>query len=507
MKTCGEVLFGISIDEHVLFKVSLALLCFLSLLLILISILAVWLRKIQRRVVSLTINTCSLPLVISNKRAANFKKRNSWKNLVGVNAYGPLGFDGDGPRSDLPQETSFDNSLAPVNDEKSAHGSNTEGEVDDNSAAHCSTSNHPELNTKGDCKLEKDYMSLKNLKRAKDYTYAKPCASPRVKSKMRCDERQNGRNEKQKDNAHEEDNEYLVVIHSEKSSALSEGTETEMPSNEDESLYLIPIDSKQEENGHHKMESKNGTEPEGKSNANGVSKDDERASHLDDPEEGKYGYLSSQHVGKLTTFRHNAVFQQTQPEVSKDVDEDDFGYLIVQHVGDGAAGKASTNTPVGQFQAGGTSESDGSVNPCHGDDNSYEYIQTKDRSGPADNNDSKLQKNNPTGKGKPVTNSSAEDNHDYLTSVVHETAVNSSKEQGHSTDQIFSIIHDSNNNNNAGVQSEVIYVNQNGVQNLGVECSDVVPVYSNNDAQQQSSMFNDNAAFCRVEESPLYDNL
>ncbi|XP_020626332.1 uncharacterized protein LOC110063674 [Orbicella faveolata] len=508
MKTCEEMLFGISIDEQVLFKASLVLLCFLSLLLILISILIVWLRKIQRQIIGLTKNTCSLPLVIS---AANFEETNSWKNLVGSAAYGPSSSDGDGPRSDLPQETSFDSSLAPGNDEKPVHGSNTkEGSiasdknngtnvqnVDDSLGAHHSTSNDSEQNIKGG-KLKKDYMSLKC---AKDHTYAKPDAdSSRVESKMGCDERQNGKalNEEENDDSHEDNHGYLVVIHSDKSSALSEGTENESPPHEDESSYLIPIESKMEENGHHKMESKNETESEGKSKVNGVSKLDDRVSPLDDLEEGKYGNLSSQPVGKLTTFGHNAAFQQTQPGVSKDVDEDDSGYLIVQHVEGGAAGKAGTNIPVGQFQAGGTSENDGPVNASHGDDNSYEYIPTKYWSEPVDNYDST------TGIDKPVANSSAEGNHEYLT-VVHETEVDS-KEQEYSTDQIYSVIHDSNNNNNAGVQSEVIYVNESVVQNLGVECLDDVPVYANNEAQQQSSMCNDNAAFCKVDESPLYDN-
>ena len=84
--------------------------------------------------------------------------------------------------------------------------------------------------------------------------------------------------------------------------------------------------------------------------------------------------------------------------------------------------------------------------------------------------------------------------------------MNSSKEQEHSTDRILSIIDDSNNNNNACVRSEVADVNQNGVQNLGVEYSDDLPVYENNNAPHQTSMWNDNPAFCSVDESPLYDN-
>ena len=509
MKTCEEMLFGIPIDEDVLFKASLALLCFLSLLLILIWILIVWLRKIQRRVVGLTKNTCSLPLVISSKNAEHFEKKNSWKNLVGSAAYGPLRSDGDGPRSDLLQETSFDNSLATGKDEKCVHGSYTQQESiasakNDASNVQNVDSNHSEQNIKGD-KLKKDYMSLKGTK---DHTYAKPGVdSSRAESEMGCDERQNGKalNEGKNDDTHEEDHEYLVVIHSDKPSALSEGTENEMHPHEDESLYLIPIESKPEENGHHKMESKNGTESEGKSKANGVSKIKDRVSPLDDPKEDKYGYLFSQHVGKLTTFGHNAEFQQTQLGVSKHVNEDDSGYLIMQHVEDGAAGKAGTNIPLGQFQAGGISQKDGPVNTGHGDDNSYDYVQTKYWTEPVDNNDSKHQRNNPTGKDKPVTNSSADDNHEYLT-VAHEREVNSSKEQEHSNDQIYSIIPDSNNNNNAGVQSEVVYVNQNSVQNPVVDYSDDVPVYVNSEAHQQNATGNDNRAFCDVDESPLYDN-
>ena len=494
MKTCEEMLFGISIDEHVLFKASLALLCLLSLFLILISILIVWSRKIQQQIVCLTKNTCSLQLVISN-----FEEKNSWKDLVGSAAYGPCISDGDGPRSNLANETSFDSSLTQGNDAKSVHGSNTQEEaiasdnndasnvqnIDDSSAAHYSTSNDSEQNIKGD-KLKKDYMSLKGTT---NHTYAKPGAdSLQMESKMGCDQRQNGKalKEEKNQNTHEDDHGYLVVIHSDKSSALSEGTEDENPPHEDESLYLIPIESKPEEDGHHKIE----TESERKSMGNGVSKIDDSVSPLDDLEE--YAYPSSQHVGKLTTFGHTVEFQQTQPGFTKDADVDDSGYLIVQQAEGSASGKAGTGIPVGPFQARGTSENDGLVNATHGDDNSYEYIPTKEWTEPVDNSDST------TGKGKPATNSSAEDNHGYLT-VVHETEVNSSKEEEHSTDQIYSIIYHSNNNKNTGVQSEVTYVNQNVFQNLGVECSDDVPVYANNDAPHQTS-------FCNVDESPLYDN-
>ena len=486
MKSCEAILlFGISIDGHVLFKASLFILCFLALLLTSISILIVWLRKIQCRVDGLTKNTCSLPLVISRKRVANFERKNSWKNVLVSAAYGPLSTDRDGHSSDLKEETSFGGSLAQGND--SVHGSNTRQEsidsdkneasnaenVDDSSAAHERMSNNSEQNIKGD-KLKRDYMSLKG---AKDHTYAKPSAdSTQVESELRCDERQNGKalTEGKNDETHLDDNGYLVVIHSDKSSALSEGTETEMSPHEGESSYLIPIDSKAEENGHHKMETINGTENEGKN--------------------------------KAATFGHNAEFQQTQPGVSKHRDEDDYGYLIVQQVeANGAAGKAGTSNPVGQLQSGGVSQSDGPVNPGHGDENNYDYIQTKYWTKPVDNNDSKHQRNNAAGKGKPLTNSSADDDHEYL-NVVHETEVNSSKEQENSPDQIYSIVHDSNNNSNSGVQSEVLYVNQNSVQNPGVEYSDDVPVYVNSEAEQQSFMCNDNTAFCDVDESPLYDN-
>lgn len=267
MKTCEEMLFGISIDKHILFKASLVLLCFFSLLLVFISILIVWLGKIQRQIVCVTKNTCSLPLVISN-----FEKNNSWKHLLDSAAYGPSSSDGDGPRSDLPQETSFDSSSAQGNDAKSVHGSNTQEEAiasdnndasnvqngDDSSAAHYSTSNDSEQNIKHD-KLKKDYMSLKG---AKDPTYAKRVAnSSQVESKMGCDERQNGKasNEEKNKDTNEDDHGYLMVIHSDKTSALSEGTEDKKPPYEDESLYLIPIESKPEEDGHHKMESESTT--------------------------------------------------------------------------------------------------------------------------------------------------------------------------------------------------------------------------------------------------------
>jgi len=499
MKTCEERLFGISIDELVLFKASLVVLCFLSLLLVLISILIVWLRKIQRQIVGSTKNTRSLPLV--SPRAANFEGKNSWKNLEDSTVYGASSSDRNGTGSNLQQETSFDNFLAPGNDEKSAtqeefiardknDATNVQNVDSAFSAPYYLARNDYEQNVKGG-KLKKDYMSLKG---AKDHMYAKLEAddeSTQLESKMGCDERQNG------DDSNEDDHGYLVVIHSDKSPALSEGTGNEKPPPEDESLYLIPFESKMEEDGHNKMEGKIGTEF-GMSKGNGASNVDDRAPPFKDLEEGKYEYLSSQHVGKLSTFGHNAEIQQTQLGVSKDADEDDSGYLIVQHVGDGADGKAGTDIPVSQFQAGVSSENDESaVNPRHGDDNSYDYIQTKYWTEPADNNDST--------KDKPVTNLSTEDSLGYLT-VIHETEVNSSKEQEYSTDQIYSIIHDGNNNTNVGVQSEVVYVNQNGAQNPGAECPDDVPLYANNDAQQQSSMCNDNVAFSNVDESPLYDN-
>ena len=443
MKTCEEMLFGISIDEHILFKASLALLCFLSLVLMLISILIIWLKKIQRQIVGLTENTWSLPLLTSKTKAENCEEQNSWTNLWSSAVYELSSFDGDGPRSDLIQETSFDNSLAQGNDEKSVHDSNTQEEsiasdnnnasnvqnVDDSSAAHHPMSNDSERDIKGG-KLKKDYMSLKG---ARDHTYAKPGAdSARVESKMGCEECQNRKalNEQKNGDGHQDDHGYLVVIHSDESSALSDGTENEKPPYEDESSYLIPIqESKLKENGHHKMESKIGTEPEGKRKANGVSIIDDRVPPLDE-------------------------------------------------------------------------KNDGPVSPGHGDYYSYAYMQTKDWTELVDHN------NSTTGKAKPVTKSSTDYNHEY--NAVHETEVNLSKEQEYSTDQIYSIIHDSNNTNNASVQSdrEVVYVNQNGVQNPGVEYSDDVPVYANEPTQQQSSVCNDNPAFkfCNVDDIPVYEN-
>lgn len=577
MKSCVEIPFGISIDEDFVFQVSLVLLCFFSSLLLLILFLIVWLGKIQHRVASISKNTCSLPLVISNKKApADSNKRNSCNHFTGAVAYGPLGFDGDEPRSDL-QETSFVSSVTQGEDGKSDHDSNTQEKtissdiedaayhqnVDDSSTTQHSSCDHPERYvTNG--KLRRMYMSLKSTK---DNIYSKPCVDlSRVEfgqgecsadggvTEMNCDERQRGKDsqERQKDSTNEDDHGYLLVIHSNKATGLSDGAENEAPPHEDESLYLIPMETESKEK-------RAETHSDGRVKADDVSEKDARVSSLDNLEEDKYGYLSSQHVGKLTTFGHNVVsdFQQTHPGekikrngISKSADEDGYGYLLVQHVEDVAANgdKAGTNIPVCLSQAGGIPESGGPVDPSYEDENSYDYItarEVKDWSRSPDSDASKLQKNYATGRAEPGAESATEESHDYLT-VVHEREENNSNNkvepgalsttedchdyltviheranevedtdsedsqlttgQENTTDQIYADINDNNNNYNAGAHSEVIYVNQEIVPNVGagVDYPDDVPLYANNEFQQESFTCNDNPAF--YDESPIYDN-
>lgn len=585
MKSCVEIPFGISIDEGFVFQASLVLLCFFSSLLLLVLFLIVWVRKIQHRVASISKNTCSLPLVISNKEAANSNKRNSWNRFTGAVAYGPLGLDGDEPRSDL-QETSFVSSVAQGEDGKSVHASNTQEKtskissdiedaaylqnVDDNSTTQHSSCDHAERYV-ANRKLRKMYMSLKS---AKDNTYEKPCVdSSKVQfcqgesssdgdvTETKDDGRQRGKpaQEGQKDSTNEDDHGYLVVIHSDKSTELPAGAENETPPREDESLYHIPMETESEEKRHQNEKKGAETHSDGKVKKDYVSKTDGRESPLDNLEEDKYGYLSSQHVGTLTTFGHNVVsdFQQTHPGekmarngIPKSADEDGFGYLLVQHVEDAAANddNAGTNILVYRSQAGGIPESGGPVDPSYEDENSYDYItarEVKDWSRSPDSDVSKFQKNYATGRAEPGAESSTEENHDYLT-VVHERKENNSNnkvepgtdsstedyhdyltviheranevedtdskdsqlttEQENTTDQIYADINDNNNNYNAGAHSEVIYVNQEIVPNVGASVGypDDVPLYANNEFQQESFTCNDNPAF--YDESPIYDN-
>lgn len=545
MKSCVENPFGISIDENFVFQASVVLLCFFSSLLLLILFLIFWLRKIKHRVDNVSKNTCSLPLVISNKEApSDLNKINSWNHFTGAAAYGPLGFDGDEPRSDL-QETSFVSSVAQGEDGKSDHGSKTQEKttssdiedaaylqnVDDSSTTQQSSCDHPERHvTNG--KLRKTYMSLKS---AKDNTYAQPCVdSSQVQfcqgessvdgdvTEMKGDRRQREKSsqEGQKDRTNEDDHGYLVVIHSDIS------TENEIPPHEDESLYLIPIKTESEEKRLHNEEKRAETHSDGRVKADGVYNKDGQVSPLDNLEEDKYGYLSSQQVGTLTTFGHNAHvvsdFQQTHPGekmkrngISKSADEDGYGYLLVQHVEDAAA---NNDTPVYRSQAGGNSESGGPVDPSYEDENSYDYItarEVKDWSRSPVSDAAKLQKNYVTGRAEPGAESSTEGCHDNLT-VIHERA-NEAKdtdskdsqlttERKNTTDQIYANINENNSNDNAETQSEVIYVNQEIVANVGasVDYPDDVPIYANREVQQESSMCNDNPFV--YSESPIYDN-
>ena len=132
---------GIS-NEDFVFKLSVVLLCLLSLLWIFVLFLFVWLRKIHQRVdraskewsvysklaLDVTPNspesekTYWLPLVISNKRAVNSDSSESWKNINRTFAYAQE--DHEGKRRSLEV-----NSAAQEEDEKTVDGSNSPGEL------------------------------------------------------------------------------------------------------------------------------------------------------------------------------------------------------------------------------------------------------------------------------------------------------------------------------------------------------------------------------------------
>ena len=551
MKSCVEMPFGISADEDVFLKASIALLCFFSLLLAMVLFLIAWLRNIQRRVELISKNTCSLPLVISDKR-------NSWKHLTGVAACGPLGLDGDDPPSaDSPQKPFGISTTQEEEDRMSVQDFNVKEETVSNDTKDascienvCKRSGAQQSSGKHvkDGKLKKVYMSLKT---PTNHIYEKrhvdssrvglgqgQCAGDGEVPQMNYDkcEGRKASQENQKDNTDEDDQGYLVIIHSDESAGLSEGAENEMPPHEDESLYLIPVESESEENGRHKKETESGEPLDGKVKADDMSKKDGRVSSRDVLHEDKYENLSTQHVGKLTTFGHNAIADVQQSNsgetsirsgISKSADEDGYGYLLVKHVEDRAAigGKADTDIPADLSQAGGVPESSRPMDPSYGDDDNYEYITTRevnDLSGSPNNDAFKLQK-----KAEPSPNSSTKDSHDYLTDVDEREANNTNykaepgaesatedfhdylnvihktSEQGNTTDQIYADVQNNNNNCNVGASSIVCYVNQEVVQN-GPGYSDDFPVYANNEVQRGSSVCYDNPTF--YDESPIYDN-
>lgn len=116
-------------DEKVIFHLSLALLCFLTLLLPLVLFLVVWLRKIQKRVDSVsngwnvlcklapseepltqltefqheTPNAFSNSIVIFNQQAEGSDENNAWKDIPRGFAYALVYDDEDGPRPDEEQ--------------------------------------------------------------------------------------------------------------------------------------------------------------------------------------------------------------------------------------------------------------------------------------------------------------------------------------------------------------------------------------------------------------------
>ena len=472
-----------------------------------------------------TTDTCSLPLVISNKEAANSDKSNTWRNIDSAVSYGPVGEDGDGPSSGL-QETSFGSSMA--QDEKNGiEDASYIQMVHDNPPIQHSPSDHAEQDqTDGN---RKRYMSLKSAK--EDNQYATPGEGFAQEECSEVCERE--RNERQRNTngvkdseRNEDDHGYLVVFHSDKSTGLPQGAENEPPY-EDESQYLIPVETGPKEERNRKEEKRTGTHSKGKEEASDVLKtENDRLSPTDNLDEDKYGCLSSQHASvNLGTFGNYAVseFQDTQPGemfkrsgISQSADEDGYGYLLVQHVENSAANvdKAGTKVPVNQAHAGGISKSGGQMDPDYEDGNNYDYIavqEMKNWSGSPDNTASKLQENNAT-----CPESSTEDNHDYLT-VVHEREVDekyagrdnlhstTEQERQNTTDQIYANVHDKNNDYSkmsAGARSELIYVNQEDVQNVG----DDFPIYANSEVQQDPAMRNYNPAFDYEDENPIYDN-
>lgn len=118
-------------DEDFIFKVSVVLLSFLSLLLPLVLFLAVWLAKLQNRVDSISSgwsvfcklaaseenltqptesqpevpNAFSTPLVIFNQQAEDSEKNISWKHITRAFAYAPADDDEDGPHPNEEEST------------------------------------------------------------------------------------------------------------------------------------------------------------------------------------------------------------------------------------------------------------------------------------------------------------------------------------------------------------------------------------------------------------------
>ena len=536
--------FGVSVGEDLIFKVSLALLSFLSLLLMFILVVILWLKKIRRQVDKTT-------------KALKLMANNSWPQMNNAYVYSAGDLNEDGTHL---RQTSFGCSEDQENEEILTNGSNAEpGEP-------CPESGQRKLYqsikspTNGNyAKLHEDSEKTVCTAAAEDFvlknknTYSKPEAiiAPQYTleqtdttdkdyvvmigedegTSVKClsDSAHNGMNSHILENGddasqNEYENEYLAVIHTDETSRLPvEVPKTKMPHQEDESEYLVPIETPTLK-GQRKQERKSDAHSERKHVTSGVLErkallDNSRAHENDKP---RTEYESMDGVGIQQSEQHSRA-QFNSSGVSKSAKKDDHEYLTVKDVGK-TINKASPKVPVRQPKKDGIAANASPLKPNDGDEESYDYITTRQgkewtvSSGNASKpqewnvssgNVSKLQDHNPSSSEEAhyinkdttvhvigeSTASSNEDNNEYIM-VVHERE---SDPESHAGEE-------ANASGKAGPQNatDQIYENFNVVAENNDHLEGSASAQSQHDTKPTSNTQNSVAGFC--DDSHIYDN-
>ena len=552
---------GISTDEvDFVLTLSVILLCFVSLLWVVVVLLFLWIRKLHQRVDRASkkwsgysklalntgtetehspknLNTYSLPLVISNKRAVNSDKNKSWKNINRTFAYADLEDGenrrdmegssegrGEGDKSSVDGQSNARVETPPkVSEDASCVGIRT---VEDGPTVLFLGGEQPDekygkrrifLTLKGPQENDNHHKELceesapakterlvlvdaegfafdkekKNCQNGTQESHSKDEPFERSGRKNACvvvigETDRETESESKAPNAVEKNNEDVVIaddtIQDEKeclagTSGIPASAESTTPHHEGESEDLISTGAKPKEKRPHKRR-KRTKRPKETRMASGESVTP--LNHLDE-----HGNLADQHVTKLVDGERKNItiheFQKASMQHHESRPQQDGHEYVC----------TKDDVPVSEYQADGIHTDNGvQMKRNDVDEDNYDYITTSDI------------KQWPT---KSLGNQMhAQDADEYETKRADQDVQNTAE-------QIYANIDDCNDGFRQmypGDHSQTIYVNCRNSEHVDVVFPHDSPIYDNTDeVERESAMLNDNFAFDDADEGPIYINV
>ena len=540
---------GISSNADFIFKVSVILLCFLSLLLFFVLLLVLWLRKIQKRVdrvckewivyskVAVDIippeaenlpemkNGFSFPLVISNKRAVNCETTKSWENINRTFAYAQAHHEEDEGQPDLEG--------MPV-----AQGEDQTSEVDGSTSREAALPKVPKdtpcvkiaedspsvLFLSGEYPDEKHgdrriFTTLHGHAVCEEPTPAKKeyslvlidadNTSPENKEDSLSKENNIlETEEKSFDEKHSAHSQAVFMdksseksnrskdSHGEKppsqgTSGVSESAECTMPRHEDDSEILIPTATEPNEKCKPKPRKRTKKRSKGQRKSRSESvvavSNLHKLKHVENLAEDEH--TERENVAQEWTFRQaNEQHSEAQNGIHQNSGQGGHENLLAEHVGN-LASKTGPDDPVIPHPASASAKMYVQMQRHGGVEDSYESITT-------------------LGPKKWPTESPGNTNH--VKYDVDKHTRESTQDFENLNEEVYSNIdNDIDGVKDISAGARPLYDNYNDYQHdVNEEFADNSHIYANADElQQEPVMFNDNLAFENADEGPIYVNI